>query len=209
MVGEGVLLECLDNPLITQVLSVSRRPSGRTHTKLKEYIVSEFLELKPDDEHFNGYDACFFCAGISSVGLKEAEYTRITFDTTVHFAEVVLAQSPGSVFMYVSGVGTDSTEKGKSMWARVKGKTENTLTAIPFKKVYNFRPGFMKATEGQMHLIAFYKYIGWMYPLLKVIIPNGVSTLQQVALAMIYLVNANFPKTIIAVKDIKRLAKSQ
>ncbi|SEL31621.1 hypothetical protein SAMN05421740_104240 [Parapedobacter koreensis] len=208
MVGEGVLLECLANPLVTDVLSVSRRPCGRTHAKLKEFIVSDFLKLKPDDAHFKGYDACFFCAGISSVGLKEADYTRITFDTTVHFANVVLAQSPAAVFTYVSGAGTDSTEKGRSMWARVKGKTENTLASMPFRRVYNFRPAFMKATEGQVHLLPLYKYISWMYPLLKAIIPSGVSTLQEVALAMIQLVDRDFPKTIITVKDIKELAKS-
>lgn len=209
MVGEGVLLECLTNPLVTEILAVSRKPCGRTHPKLKEYIVPEFLELKPHDEPFKGYDACFFCAGISSLGLKEAEYTRITFDMTIHFAKAVLQQSPHAVFIYVSGAGTDSTEKGRSMWARVKGRTENTLAAMPFKKVYNFRPGFMKATEGQMYLMPLYTYLGWMYPLLKVVIPNGVSTLRQVALAMIHLVNRDFPKTIVTVKDIKLLASPE
>jgi uncharacterized protein YbjT (DUF2867 family) len=198
MVGEGVLLECLANPYVTEVLSVSRKPCGHVHSKLKEYIVPEFLDLKTEDERLNGYDACFFCAGISSVGLKEEEYTRITFDTTIHFAD--------AVFIYVSGAGTDSTENGRSMWARVKGKTENTLAMMPFKKVYNFRPGFMKATDGQKHLLPLYKYIGWMYPLLNVLIPNGTTTLQQVAKAMIRLVHADFQKKIISVKDIKALA---
>lgn len=208
MVGEGVLLECLHHPLVTEILSVSRRPCGRTHPKLKEYIVPQFMDLALHDEHLRGYEACFFCAGISSIGLKEAEYSRITFDTTVHFAEVVLHQNPDAVFIYVSGAGTDSTEKGRSMWARIKGKTENKLAAMPFKKVYNFRPAFMKATEGQIHLIPLYKYIGWMYPLLKAIAPNGVSTLRQVALAMIRLVRTDFPKTVVSVKDIKILSKA-
>lgn len=206
MVGEGVLLECLTNPYVTEVLSVSRKSCNHVHSKLKEYIVPEFLDLRTEDERLNGYDACFFCAGISSVGLKEEEYTRITFDTTIHFAEVVLAQNPNAVFIYVSGAGTDSTENGRSMWARVKGKTENTLAMMPFKKVYNFRPGFMKATDGQKHLLPLYKYIDWMYPLLNVLIPNGTSTLQQVAKAMIRLVLADFQKKIISVKDIKALA---
>ncbi|MGK6350780.1 hypothetical protein [Parapedobacter sp. DT-150] len=206
MVGEGVLLECLANPQITDVLSVSRKPCGHMHPKLSEYIVPDFLELTVDDGHFKGYDACFFCAGISSVGLKEPEYTRITFDTTVHFAKVVLQQSPSAVFIYVSGAGTDSTAQGRSMWARVKGKTENTLAAMPFRRVYNFRPAFMKATKGQVHLLPIYPYLGWMYPLLKVLVPNGVSTLQQVAQAMIRLVKEDLPKTIITVKDIKALA---
>lgn len=206
MVGEGVLLECLANPLVTRVLGVSRKPCGWTHPKLDEHIVPDFLGLQAGDERFKKYDACFFCAGISSVGMKEAEYTRITFDTTVHFAKVVLQQSPDAVFIYVSGAGTDSTEKGRSMWARVKGKTENTLSAMAFRKVYNFRPGFMKATKGQKHLLPLYRYLSWMYPLLKVTIPSGVSTLQQVARAMIRLVHADFPKTTVTVNDMKRLA---
>ncbi|MBE8720773.1 Rossmann-fold NAD(P)-binding domain-containing protein [Sphingobacterium pedocola] len=206
MVGEGVLLECLTNPYVTEVLSVSRKSCNYVHSKLKEYIVPEFLDLRTEHERLNGYDACFFCAGISSVGLKGEEYTRITFDTTIRFEEVVLAQNPNAVFIYVSGAGTDSTENGRSMWARVKGKTENTLAMMPFKKVYNFRPGFMKATGGQKHLLPLYQYIGWMYPLLIVLVPNGTSTLQQVAKAMIRLVHADFQKKIINVKDIKALA---
>ncbi len=206
MVGEGVLLECLANPLISEVLSVSRKPCGHIHPKLTEYIVPEFLDLKPDDTHFKGYNACFFCAGISSVGRKEPEYTRITFDTTIRFAEAVLFQSPDAVFIYVSGAGTDSSETGRSMWARVKGKTENTLAAMPFRNVYNFRPAFMKATAGQVHLLRLYKYISWMYPLLKLLAPNSVSTLRQVALAMIRLAKEDVPKTVINVQDIKELS---
>ena len=207
MVGEGVLLECFSNPQVTHVLSVSRKPCGHSHPKLTEYLIPEFLDLKPDDEHFRGYDACFFCAGISSIGKSEAEYTRITFDTTVQFAKAVLAQSPGAVFIYVSGAGTDSTEKGRSMWARVKGKTENTLAAMGFKKAYAFRPGFMKATPGQKHLLKAYNYFAWLYPVLKVVYPNGASTLAQVAKAMIYLVHHPYSSSIINVKDIKILAQ--
>ncbi len=207
MVGEGVLLECLSNPQVTHVLSVSRKPCGHTHPKLTEYIVPEFLDLRPDDTHFRGYDACFFCAGISSIGKSEAEYTRITFDTTIQFAKVVLAQSPDSVFTYVSGVGTDSTEKGRSMWARVKGKTENTLMAMGFKKTYPFRPGFMKATPGQKHLLKAYTYFAWLYPVLKVVYPSGACPLAQVAQAMLYLVRHDYSHSIIDVKDIKTLAQ--
>lgn len=209
MVGEGVLLECLTNPTVTHVLSVSRKPCDHTHAKLDEYIVPDFLGLQTDDTRFKGYDACFFCAGISSVGLKEGEYTRITFDTTIHFAKVVLQQSPDAVFIYVSGGGTDSTEKGRSMWARVKGKTENTLAAMAFRNVYNFRAGFMKATKGQLNLLPLYKYIGWMYPLLNIVFPNGTSTLRQVALAMIHLVHTDFGETIVTVKDMKKLANGR
>lgn len=127
MVGEGVLLECLENPNISEVLSVSRKPSGKKHAKLKEYLVSDFLNIDVNDENLKGYDACFFCAGISSVGMSEEDYTKITYDTTLHFAKVLLNLNPEMVFNYVSGASTDKTESGKLMWARVKGKTENDL----------------------------------------------------------------------------------
>ncbi len=124
MVGEGVLIECLAHPQISEVLSVSRRSTAMSHPKLKAYLVPDFLSLKEDDGNLNSYDACFFCAGISSVGMKEAEYSHITYDTTIHFAKVLLQQNPQMTFIYVSGKGTDSSEKSRFMWARVKGKTE-------------------------------------------------------------------------------------
>ncbi len=151
MVGEGVLLECLANPEITQVLSVSRKPIHIKHPKLKEYIVSDFTTLKEGDEKLQGYDACFFCAGVSSVGMKEPEYTRITYDTTIAFAKALHPKSQ-MTFAFISGAGTDSSEQGRQMWARVKGKTENALMKMPFKQVYAFRPGLMQFTEGQKNL---------------------------------------------------------
>lgn len=132
MVGEGVLLECLAHPQIEEVLSVSRKTSGMSHPKLTEYIVPDFLELAEHNPVFKGYDACFFCAGISSIGMKEEDYTKITYTTTIHFAKVVLSENPEMLFIYVSGTGTDSSEKGRLMWARVKGKTENDLAKLPF-----------------------------------------------------------------------------
>ena len=206
MVGEGVLLECLSSARISEVLSVSRRPTGHAHPKLKEYIVPDFLDLKENDNMLQGYDACFFCAGVSSIGMSEADYTRITYETTMHFAVILAAQNPQMTFIYVSGAGTDSTEKGRSMWARVKGRTENALTSVPFRRVHNFRPGFMKAVPGQKHLLAAYKYIGWMYPLFKVVFPNTVSTLSQVAGAMIKCATGHVDKTVMEVRDINRLA---
>lgn len=205
MVGEGVLIECLAHPQISEVLSVSRKPNGMTHPKLKEYLVSDFLSMKPDDENVKGYDACFFCAGVSSIGMKEENYTRITFDTTVHFAKVLLHQNQQMTFIYVSGASTDSTEQGRLMWARVKGKTENTLAKMPFKKVYNFRPGFMKLTPGQKNALPLYKYIGWMYPILKAIFPNSASTLAQVGRAMINSLIIGSDKQILEVRDINDL----
>ncbi|MCC3216360.1 NAD-dependent epimerase/dehydratase family protein [Chryseobacterium sp. X308] len=157
MVGEGVLMECLENPDVSEILSISRKPSGKTHPKLKEYLVPDFLSLDLNDEKLKGYDACFFCAGISSIGMNEEEYTQITYDTTLHFAKAVLNQNPEMVFNYVSGAGTDSTESGKMMWARVKGKTENDLKRMNFRGAYNFRPGFMKPVEGQINVKWFFK----------------------------------------------------
>ena len=202
MVGEGVLLECLADDRISEVLSVSRRSAEMTHPKLKEYLVPDFLQLKDDDEKLKGYDACFFCAGVSSIGMKEPEYTRQTYDTTTYFARVVLHQNPQMIFIYVSGAGTDSTEKGRMMWARVKGKTENILSEMPFKKVYLFRPGFMQLTPGQKRALPMYKYVGWMYPFFKMIMPNKTSTLRQVARAMINCVDVGSDKRVMEVKDI-------
>jgi uncharacterized protein YbjT (DUF2867 family) len=208
MVGEGVLLECLTNPQITEILSVSRKPSGMSHPKLKEYIVPEFLLLKEPDEKLEGYDACFFCAGVSSVGMKEPEYTRMTYDTTLTFARAV-HPNPEMTFVYVSGASTDSSEKGRMMWARVKGKTENDLMKLPFKSVFGFRPGIMVATKGQKRVLKYYTYGAWLFPLVKVIFPNSITSLAQVAQAMIYAAQNGYEKNIIEITDIKILAKMQ
>lgn len=205
MVGEGVLIECLEHPQVSEVLSISRRSSGRSHPKMKEYLVPDFLTLKEEDENLKGYDACFFCAGVSSLGRKEEEYRRATFDTTIHFARVLLKQNPQMTFIYVSGAGTDSSEQGKLMWARVKGRTENTLAKMNFKKVYNFRPGFMKLTSGQKNALKMYKYVGWMYPILKALAPNSVSTLKQVGQAMINILIRGSDRPILEVRDINQL----
>jgi hypothetical protein len=209
MVGEGVLLECLSHPRVEEVLSVSRKPTGRVHPKLKEYIVPDFLALKEDDPAFKGYDACFFCAGVTSIGKKEAEYTVLTYDTTLHFARVLANQNSGMTFIYVSGAGTDSSEKGRSMWARVKGKTENDLAKLPFKKVHNFRPGFMRLTPGQKNALPAYKYVGWMFPFLKLVMPNATSTLEQVGRAMINTLVIGSDKQVLEVKDINRLGDGE
>jgi uncharacterized protein YbjT (DUF2867 family) len=205
MVGEGVLLECLAHPQVTEVLSVSRRPAGVTHPKLKEYIVRDFLSLKEADEKLKGYDACFFCAGVSSIGMKEPEYTRLTYNTTLAFAKAV-NPNPQMSFVYVSGSGTDSSEKGRSMWARVKGKTENDLMKLPFKQVFAFRPGVMIATEGQKNVLKYYKYFTWLFPLLKAVSPNFINTLRQVGQAMIHAARNGYEKNVVEVKDITILA---
>jgi uncharacterized protein YbjT (DUF2867 family) len=206
MVGEGVLFECLGHPDVEKVLMVNRRPYALQHPKLAELIVPDLFDLDAVKPQLSGYNACFFCAGISSVGLKEPEYRRITYDLTLNFARTLAGLNPDMVFDYVSGALTDSTEKGKIMWARVKGKTENDLRKLPFKSVYNFRPGFMKATEGQKNVKSYYRFIGPLYPLLRVIMPGQVSTLRAVALAMINTVLSGYPKNILEIKDIKELA---
>ncbi|SHL22649.1 NAD-dependent epimerase/dehydratase family protein [Chryseobacterium polytrichastri] len=204
MVGEGVLLECLENPNISEVLSVSRKPSGKKHAKLKEYLVSDFLTIDLNDENLKGYDACFFCAGISSVGMSEEDYTKITYDTTLHFAKVLLNLNPEMVFNYVSGASTDKTESGKVMWARVKGKTENDLKKLGFKDAYNFRPGFMKPVDGQVHVKWFFKPLIWLFP---IVLPSKSLTLHEVGKAMINAVQKGYSTSVLEIQDIKNLAK--
>lgn len=206
MVGEGVLHECLDNPKITEVLSVSRKPTGIIHSKLKEYIVADFLSLHENDEKLKGYDACFFCAGVSSVGMKEEEYRRITYDTTMNFAKA-LNPNPQMSFVYVSGGGTDSSEKGLMAWARIKGKTENDLMKLPFKQAFGFRIGFLIPNPQQKRVLKYYKYISWLIPVIKIIFPNIITTMKQLAEAMIYVSKNGYQKNVIYVKDIKAMSE--
>ncbi|MFZ0518556.1 MAG: NAD-dependent epimerase/dehydratase family protein [Acidobacteriaceae bacterium] len=208
MVGEGVLLTCLEHPAIAHVLLVNRKPYPLQNPRLKECIVPDFMHLDDARDQLSGYDACFFCAGISSVGMSEADYTRITYDITLHFAELLASLNPQMVFCYVSGAQTDSSEKGRVMWARVKGRTENALARLGFRAVYNFRPGFMRAVPGQKNIKSYYNWIGWAYPLLRALLPNMVSTLHDVAIAMIRCAQQRYPKQILEVKDINALAKT-
>ncbi|KRB57471.1 NAD-dependent epimerase/dehydratase family protein [Flavobacterium sp. Root186] len=204
MVGEGVLIECLENNQIEAVLYVGRKPSRKSHPKLTEYLVSDFLSLKSDNIKLAGYDACFYCAGISSVGLDEAQYTYITYDTTIHFAEIVLNQNPNIVFNFISGSHTDSSETGKVMWARVKGKTENALQRMSFKAQYNFRPGLMKPDQTQIHLKGFNKYIKFLYPIMGLFY-TGCET-REIGRAMISTARFGFSKKILEAIDIKKAA---
>ncbi|MEJ0055932.1 MAG: NAD-dependent epimerase/dehydratase family protein [Bacteroidota bacterium] len=207
MVGEGVLLECLEHPDVNEVLMINRRPINLKHPKLKECIVPDFFYIEEFKDQLKGYDACFFCAGISSAGMGEQEYTRITYETTMHFANVLAGINPTIIFNFVSGAHTDSSEKGRIMWARVKGKTENALMRLPFKRVYNFRPGFMKPTPGQKNIKGYYKVIGSFYPFLLMVFPNNVSTMKEVGLSMINSVRKGYSKQVLEIKDIKVLAK--
>jgi uncharacterized protein YbjT (DUF2867 family) len=208
MVGEGVLLECLANPAVEQVLVVGRKPYGRGDPKLRECIVPDFMDLAAVESRLAGYDACFYCAGVSSAGMSESDYTRVTYDVTLHFAATLARLNPQMVFVYVSGAYTDSSEKGRVMWARVKGRTENALTRVGFRGAYNFRPGFMKPTAGQQNIPWLYTMMGWLYPVLRALLPNQVSTLRDVALAMIQTVLQGYPKQILEIKDINALARA-
>ncbi|MBN8858218.1 MAG: NAD-dependent epimerase/dehydratase family protein [Sphingobacteriales bacterium] len=204
MVGEGVLFECLQNPLAAEVLIINRKHYDMQHPKLKELIVNDFSRLDDHAGQVAGYDACFFCAGVSSVGMKEDQYRHITYDTTLAFALSLLKVNNNMVFTYVSGAHTDSTEKGRLMWARVKGKTENDLAKLPFKAEYNFRPGAMLPLPGQKNWKAAYK---WIVKLIKVFAPKQVLTMQQVGRAMLHAVTKGYSKNILEVEDIRVLAE--
>jgi uncharacterized protein YbjT (DUF2867 family) len=207
MVGEGVLHECLQHPEVEQVLAINRRTCGVSHPKLKEIIHSNFQDITPIESQLVNFDACFFCLGVSSIGMNEQQYQQLTYDLTVHVAETLVKLNKGMTFCYVSGSGTDSSEKGKRMWARVKGKTENKLMQLPFKKAYMFRPGFMKPTKGMKNTLAGYGMFTWTYPVLRSLFPNFVCTLKEVGIAMINTVRKGYSKPILEVADIVALAK--
>lgn len=203
MVGEGVLLECLENPGVEKVLVVGRRPCGYTHPKLSE-LITENLSSPSPAAQLHGYDSCFFCAGVSSIGKNEAEYYKLTYDMTLGFAKFFAEQNPGAKlsFCYVSGYGTDSSEHGKSMWARVKGKTENALLGMFPGTAFMFRPGYMKPVKGQKHVLKF--YFGWQisYPVMKALMPKFTCSLEDVARAMINCSLHGYKKQVLEVKDI-------
>ena len=206
MVGEGVLLECLGSPDVERVLMINRRPSPRRHPKLSELIVPNFLDLDQFQDQLYGYDACFFCAGVSSRGMSETLYNHLTYNTTLRFAKTLCAVNPHMTFIYVSGALTDSSEKGRVMWARIKGRTENALLRCGFEHAYNFRPGFMRPSRGQQNIHGYYKVIGSLYPVLRLLAPNHVSTMRQVGRAMINAAAKGYPHTTLEVRDINTLA---
>lgn len=209
MVGEGVLHECLQHPEISEILIINRKPSGMAHPKLTEILHSDFFDLSAIEDKLQGYDSCFFCLGVSSVGMKEDAFTKLTYTLTMHVATTLVKKNPSMVFCYVSGAATDSTEKGKIMWARVKGKTENDLGKLGFKKVYNFRPGFMNPTPGLKNTLSYYKFVSWAFPFLKLVAGKYVSTLKELGLAMIHVATKGYPKHILEVKDIIAAAKME
>lgn len=207
MVGEGVLLECLNHPDVEAILVVNRKPGGVSHPKLREVIHTDFFDLTPIAQQLTGFNACFFCLGVSSVGISKDAYKHITYDLTLNVAELLAKLSPEMTFCYVTGAGTDSSEQGRIAWARVKGATENALLRL-FKNAYMFRPAFMKASPGQKNVMKYYGLFAWLYPIGRALYPAGFCTLKEVGQAMINAAGEGYPKRILEVKDIVKLAKS-
>ncbi|GGH21809.1 NAD-dependent epimerase/dehydratase family protein [Mucilaginibacter phyllosphaerae] len=207
MVGEGVMHQCLQNPAVEAVLIINRKSSGYSHPKLKEIVHADFYNLLPVEDELVGYNACYFCLGISSVGVSKDDYYKTTYLLTMVVAQTLAALNPDMTFCYVSGAGTDSKEKGTG-WAAVKGKTENDLMKLPFKQVFAFRPGFIKPIKGLTKTHNFYKYINWLFPVGRKLFPAGFITLQELAAAMVQVTLQGYNKQVIAGKDIITLSKS-
>lgn len=210
MVGKGILLECLKNDKISEVLVIGRKSVEMNHGKLKEIVHKDFFNLESIKDELTGYDACFFSLGISSFRMNEEDYTRITYDLTMSFAKVLFSLNPTMVFNYISGAGTDGTEKGKSMWARVKGKTENDLRNLGFKGSYGFRPGLIKPERGLKTQTGIYKIFmplaRGLYPIVNLFAPNSAVDTGQIARAMIY-VSENLPNMkVLEPRDINKYA---
>jgi uncharacterized protein YbjT (DUF2867 family) len=207
MVGEGVLNECLQHQDVERIVVVNRKTCGITHPKLKEILHTNFFDLSTIQNQLAGYNACFFCLGVSSVGMKEPEYHHLTYDLAMHVAETLCKLNPDMTFCYVSGAGTDSTGQGKLMWARVKGKTENDLMKLPFKRVYNFRPGALEPVKGLKNTLVYYKYLGWLIPVIKKFAPGYICTLKEFGQAMINAAIKGYEKQVLEVPDIHTLSK--
>lgn len=207
MVGEGVLKEALSHSDVEKVLVINRKPCGVTHTKLTEILHTDFYDLSPISEQLKDFNACFFCLGVSSIGLKEEDYYSLTHNLTLHMAETLSKLNKDMTFCYISGSGTDSSEKGRMRWARVKGKTENDLMKLPFKRVYAFRPGFLQPSKGLKNVHSFYAVFRLLYPALRALMPKYISTLEELGLAMINSVIHGYSKPVLEVKDIVELAR--
>lgn len=207
MVGEGVLHMCLQDPRVSAVLSISRKPLGIQHPKLKEIIHADFFDLSSIEASLTGYNACFFCLGVSSIGMKEAGYYRLTHTLTLHVAATLSRLDKDMTFCYISGAGTDSTEKGRSMWARVKGKTENDILQLPFRRAFALRPAFIQPIPGLQHTQAIYKYMNWLFPLGRALYPSGFCTLRELGRAMIRLAEEGYGKPIVNGKEIILLGR--
>ncbi|QSQ26538.1 NAD-dependent epimerase/dehydratase family protein [Pyxidicoccus parkwayensis] len=209
MVGQGVLRECLLAPDVEEVLAVGRRATGQQHEKLRELVHENLSDYSSVEDRLTGYDACFFCLGVSSAGMSEADYRRVTYDLALAAARTLVKLNPGMTFVFVSGSGTDSTGKSRSMWARVKGETENALLQLPFKAAYMFRPAYIHPMHGVTSRTRLYRagyaVMGPLYPVLKALIPKYVTTSEQVGRAMLHVVRHGAPKRVLENADIDAL----
>lgn len=208
MVGQGVLRECLLDPGVESVLVIGRSPVGQRHEKLREILHQDFFDFSALEDQLQGYDACFFCLGVSSVGMRREEYERVTYDITMAAANI-LSKQPGMTFIYVSGMGTDSTERGRSMWGRVKGRTENELLKLPFKAAYMFRPAIIQPLHGiaskTRFYQAFYTVLRPLFPLSRALFPGYMTTTEQVGRAMIKAARDGFPRRVLENQDINSI----
>jgi uncharacterized protein YbjT (DUF2867 family) len=209
MVGRGVLRECLLDPDVEQVLAVGRNPTGVADGKLSEIVRADLFDLSPVADGLTGYDACFFCLGVSSAGMGEEKYRRLTYDLTLGVARLLADRNPGMTFVYVSGMGTDSTERGRSMWARVKGATENALQRLPLE-VYLFRPGYIQPTHGTTSRVwwyrAMYAVVAPLYPVLRRAFPGQVTTTEQIGRAMLAVARHGAAARILGPREINAAA---
>jgi uncharacterized protein YbjT (DUF2867 family) len=210
MVGQGVLRECLVDPEVKSVLAIGRSSTGRRHEKLHELIEEDLSNLSAAEGRLSGYDACFFCLGVSSAGMDEQSYRRVTYDLTLSAAKTLVKLNPAMTFIYVSGVGTDSTERGGMMWARVKGETENALLRMPFKAAYMFRPAYIQPLHGIRTKMkwyrALYAVMGPLYPVWKLLFPKYVTTSECVGRAMLKVAKQGGPKHVLESQDINHIA---
>lgn len=210
MVGQGVLRECLLDRDVVQILSVVRTPTGQQHPKLRELQHADFFDFSAIAGELSGFDACFYCLGATSVGKSEAEYTKITYDITVAAADVIAHMNPQLTFIFVSGASSDSTEKGSVMWARIKGKAENAILAMPFKASYVFRPGLIQPMHGVQSKTALYRIpytiLAPFVPWLRRRFPNYVTTTEVIGRAMLAVARRGYPQRILESADINAVA---
>ena len=205
MVGEGVLHVALNHPDVDSVVVVGRRSCGVSHPKLLDVVHEDFFNYAPVELRLAGCNACYFCLGVSSIGMSEKEYTRVTYDLTLTAARTLVRLNPEMTFCYVSGMGTDGTEKGRSMWARVKGKTENDLRALPFRGVYCFRPGFIKPIRGLKNAFTLARVAGTVYPLWRILLPKYVCRLDDLGRAMIHVTQTGYRTHVLECREITQL----
>lgn len=209
MVGEGVLHECINDSKIDKILIINRKSIYYYHPKVEELLLPDFFNIGNTLSQIKDYDACFFCLGVSSLGMDKQEYYKLTYTLTMNFVTAIAQQNPTLTFCYISGAGTDSSEKGRLAWARVKGKTENDLMKLDFKSVYGVRPGYLQPIKGMKNTHPYYAYIKWIYPLWSLLAPNTVNTLSQLGKAMINLAKKGYSKKIVGIADINKLAKKK